>query len=481
MLNTPPVREQRLGCSIAYGGDATHITQECHNQCSTHRRSFSQTSFCQQWLSLFTMFTIKDSLLIIHAPVGCAASMPSMSGFNRGGRILRGQPPRYPRWMTTDLSEDEVIHGGAEKLRDAILEAERRYKPRIISVITSCVSGIIADDIEAVTQELQDEVSAYLLPIHCEGFKSRIWATGYDACFHAMLKHLIKPPEKRQTELVNVINPVTMGRRDELEIERLLNHLGLKANFAPAFADIEQIQQMSEAAASTSTCPTFSEYITKMLHTEYHVPYTQTTMPLGIEKTDQWLLEIAELTDKTREAEALIHSEHQRIKPQLEKIKDLLSGKTVFISAGQYKAVAFAKLARELGLEVLGLTAYHYDEVIRRDLQELGEEQNLRVHVANLQPFEQANLLQKEKPDLFIGHLGCSGWAVKLGIPTTAVFDYTIDHLGYNGVIEYGNKIIRTLQNPSLVRKLQKHTQLPYTREWLHKNPYAYIEGLMHQ
>jgi nitrogenase molybdenum-iron protein alpha chain len=470
---SPPIREKRLKCSIAYGGDARHVTS-CG--CTDGNRRFSQTTFCQQWLSLFTLFTIPDSVLIIHAPVGCAASMPSMSGFNRGGRILRGQPPRYPKWISTDLREAEVIHGGEEKLRRAIIEAERRYKPKLISVFTSCVSGIIADDVDAVAKELQEEIEARIIPVHCEGFKSRIWATGYDACFHALLKHIIKPPRETRGDLVNVINPVTMGRKDEIEVERLFSHLGLKANFAPAFASIEQIEMMSEAAASTSTCPTFSEYITKMLKAEYGIPYTQNTMPIGIEKTDQWLLEIAELTGRARQAEAFIEAEHERIKPQLERIRSMLEGKTAFISAGQYKAVAFASLARDLGLEVIGLTAYHYDEVIQRDMQDLAEEKNLKVHVANLQSFEQANLLKREKPDLFIGHLGCSGWALKLGIPTTAIFDYSVDHIGYNGVLEYGNKVIRALQNPSFGKKLQEHARLPYKKQWFSENPFRYIE-----
>jgi nitrogenase molybdenum-iron protein alpha chain len=57
-----------------------------------------------------------------------------------------------------------------------------------------------------------------------------------------------------------VINPLTVGRLDEVEIERLLAKLKLKANFIPNFTTTEAIGKSSEAALTTSMCPTFSEY-----------------------------------------------------------------------------------------------------------------------------------------------------------------------------------------------------------------------------
>ena len=130
----------------------------------------------------------------------------------------------------TNLDERDIIHGGEDKLRQAILEADRRYHPRLIFLYTSCASGIIGDDIEAVTAELQREVAPLLVPIHYEGFKSKICASGFYAAFLAVTKYNLKdrrPPKEKG--LINLFAPTSVSFKDNLEMERMLGVLGLHA------------------------------------------------------------------------------------------------------------------------------------------------------------------------------------------------------------------------------------------------------------
>ena len=92
-------------------------------------------------------------------------------------------------WLTTNLQQEDVIYGASEKLRDAILKAEERYHPQAIFILTSCTTGIIGEDIEGTVDEVQSEVNAKIVPIHCEGIRSRLVQTGYDAFWHAILKY----------------------------------------------------------------------------------------------------------------------------------------------------------------------------------------------------------------------------------------------------------------------------------------------------
>ena len=39
----------------------------------------------------------------------------------------------------------------------------------------------------------------------CEGFRSRIWTTGFDAAYHSVLRSIVKPPKKK-TNKVNIPN-----------------------------------------------------------------------------------------------------------------------------------------------------------------------------------------------------------------------------------------------------------------------------------
>ena len=127
-------------------------------------------------------------------------------------------------------------------------------------------------------------------------------------------------------------------------------------------------------------------------------------MPLGIESTDRWLLQLAELTGRGDQARRLIEAEHARIAPRLAELKARLQGKRVFVSAGQARVLR-SQLRRRLGFELAGTTIYQYDEVIAESLQRLAGRRGAQaatINIANVQPFEQANLLRRLKPDLYI-------------------------------------------------------------------------------
>ncbi len=55
------------------------------------------------------------------------------------------------------------------------------------------------------------------------------------------------------------------------------------------------------------------------------------------------------------------------------------------------------------------------------------------INIGTGQPFEQANLINTFKPDVFVGHVGLNGWAAKQGVPVLPIFQQTQNYLGYLG------------------------------------------------
>lgn len=477
--STVPIRENRLDTTITYGGTASELVNLTNRKCLKAKdRIFSQTTFCQEWLALLTLATIKDAVMIVHAPVGCISSLTFINIFNRFGQILRGETPITGKWISTNLTHAEAIHGGEEKLKEAILEADKRHNPNAIFVFSSCVAGVIGEDLDAITKKIQGEVSAKVIPVYCDGFKSKVWASGYDGSFQGVLNHLIKEPEEKKNDLINVINPGTIGRLDEVELERLLDKLDLKPNFIPNFATTEAIGKSSEAALTTSMCPTFSEYFAKSLEERFQVPYTQKVMPIGLDNTDLWLREIGKFLGKEDEVETVIEEERERVEPKIKELREKLGGKRVFISAGQSRAVGIPNLLADLGMEIVGVTAYHYDEVIFESFANLKKRcGDFCTNVANVQPFEQINMLSKENPDLYFGHIGETVWAAKKGIPTAMICNLSVIYAGYNGVISFGSRILNLLNNPSFSKNLAEHSKPIYRESWLSENPFKYQKG----
>jgi nitrogenase molybdenum-iron protein alpha chain len=124
-------------------------------------------------------------------------------------------------------------------------------------------------------------------------------------------------------------------------------------------------------------------------------------------------------------------------------------------------------------MELVGIETPTYDKDTQEDIEYLNKiHKNFVVDIANMQPFEQVNLVNKLKPDAFIG---VPSWAAKLGVATTHVLDGKRPTMGYEGLLYLGNKMSDQLSNPGFNKKLAAHTKLPYRESWYEENAFKYI------
>lgn len=471
------IRESRINTFNDLGDSSRNLEQNFDKKCLKRAdRSFAQGLQCQQINSMSALMSLDDAVFIAHSPQGCVGCTTMATDVYRVGQAHRGvKLIRNPRVIVTNIDQNDVIFGGEKKLEEAINFAKERYNPKLIFIFTSCASGIIGDDIDAVVNELQPRNEALLIPIHCEGFKSKICASGFDAAFLSISKYILKDIKVSKVEgLINLFAPTTVSYKDQLEIERMLNELGLQANYIPFYSSLEKIKKIPTAIASTSICKVFADEFMKELETTYDIPYSHTVMPIGVRNTDKWLRGIASLVGKETFAEEIIEKEHERILPEVAKIKERLHGKRVFICGGTGRSFAAAALIDDFGMQLVGLETPTYDEDAQIDIEYLnGIHNEFVVDIANMQPFEQINLVKRLKPDVFIG---VPTWAARLGIPTTHVLDMKRPTMGYDGILYLGNKIADQVENPGFNVKLSKHARLPYRESWYEENPFKYIE-----
>lgn len=439
-------------------------------------RSFAQGLQCQQINSMAALMSLEDAVFISHSPQGCLGCSVMAVDMFRVGQAHRGiKNIRNPRIIVTNLDQKSVVFGGEQKLRESVKKAVERYNPKIIFMYTSCASGIIGDDIDAIAGDLQNEYpDTVMVPVHCEGFKSKICASGFDAAFIAINKYILKKKKvEKEPGLVNLFAPTTVSFADQKEMERMLSLLGAKVNYIPFYSSLEKIRKIPAAVASTSICKVFADEFMKSLEEDYDIPYSHTVMPIGIRNTDKWYRGIAAVIGKEKEVEEIIAKEHERIEPLVASLRERLQGKRVFICGGTGRSFAAAALIDDFGMELVGLETPTYDEDAQTDIEYLnGIHKNYVVDIANMQPFEQVNLINKLKPDAFIG---VPEWAAKLGIPTTHVLDGKRPTMGYDGLLYLGNKIADQLQNPGFNVKLSKHVKLPYRDSWYEEDAFKYI------
>lgn len=483
--NTCPNREQRAKGVNVFFGKATELVRRAREgTLENHEREFQQSSGCTLnfYLSV-RVTTIREAVTIFHAPVGCSSSALGYRELYRGIPPSLGRPDFDVRWLTTNLNADDVVFGAGGKLRYAILEAEKRYSPKAIFILTSCTSGIIGEDIEGAINEVRDQVQAKIVPVHCEGVRSRLVQTGYDAFWHGVLKYLVRKPVRKQPDLVNVASMLSYCWQDRLEIVRLLGKIGLRANFIPEFATVGDFEQLSEAAVTAPLCPTYTDYLSRGLWQEYGVPFFLYPSPMGIENTDGWLREIARHTGKEKEVETLIAEEHAVWVPKLDAIRNEIvnfksNGEklTCLGSLGQGRLLAQTPFFHELGLNPTAAIAQDFDNLILEDTERLIREHgDFDILVNTFQAAEQAHLTRKLNPDLA---LTCpfQGPAFKRKKGTTRIHSLRGDPLpvsaqsGYAGAVAFGEFILRSLRNPSFHKTFEEKTADSY-RPWFYAQP----------
>ncbi len=461
------VRERRLGSVLNYHGDLEQLIRGSKERSLCAKcANYEQCGNCGQENAGTITTWVKDSVVINHSPIGCGLDGIMYADSVRDN--AEGQDRRVKR-LSTNLQEKDTIYGAYRKLENTIDEAVKRFSPKAIFVLSSCVTGIIGDDLESVAGQKEEEYGIPIVPIYCEGFRSKVWSSGFDAAYHGILRRLVKKPEKKQTDLVNVFNFCGPDR-----LRELLAKAGLRTNYVTAFSTLEELQQMAEAACSVQFCDTLSSYVTTVLEERYNVVKIRNAPPFGITWTDEWLQEIGRVTGHEDEIRRVIEEEHKRIEPELDNYREILRGKRVFIMTGDQFAYQLANAARDLQMEVVGIASLHHDQVpdgsdeygaLDKYRKDHGNAE--KVHVCAKQPHQAVKLIREAQPDLLIcRHPGVENAAMRLGIPVLPEGDKNFS-IAYDGLVKLGKRAVRALRTRRVIEHLAAHTKLPYTDWWL--------------
>ncbi len=468
-VTTSGTRENRLGSVSGYHGDLHDLVNQ--SRCGTLKdkeRCFSQSSSCDAGCALGYLAHIRDVAIINHAPSGCTA-MAAGTIVAHTQLAAKRNLPYDTVFLGTDMDESDTVFGADNSLREIILETYNRYKPKAIFVGTSCVSGIIGEDVDSVTEQLKEEIPVPVVPVHCEGFKSKVWASGFDAADHAILTSIVKPAEKKR----NVINFKNFNEGARNDIIKIFSYFDVEPFFVYSNSTLEEISRLSEALATVSICGTLGTYLGNGLEQKFGVPYIKTINPLGIAGFEIWLRDIGRVIGKEKEVEEYIERERAVYIPKIEEVKKKLKGLRAVLGMGSSYAFQISRVLQELDIEVVWVASWHYDATYDNNevpphVEYLNEKSpyNFKVSVADQQNFEILNILNKYKPDIYLArHGGTTVWAIKQGTPAIFMAD-EYKAFGYKGTLDLAYTILDTIRNRSFEKNLASRITLPYTEWW---------------
>jgi len=395
--------------------------------------------------SRVVLYPIADALHIVHGPVGCAAYTWDIRG------ALSSGPQLHRNSFSTDLQEMDVIYGGEKKLEAALLELIAHHSPKAAFVYSTCIVGLIGDDVSAVCKRVSARTGIPVLGVHSEGFKGTK-KDGYKAACDAIYKLI-------GTGDISGISPHSINILGEFNLagetwilRDYYKRMGIEVvSCLTGDSRIEDIRRAHGAKLNLVQCSGSMTSLAKMMERDYGIPFKRVSY-FGIEDMSAALYEAAKIFKDDPEimtrAQNLVREEVAAIYPELLRFKQKLLGKKAAIYVGgSFKAFSLMRALRLIGMETAIVGSQTGDKEDYKQLQEMADPGTIIVDDAN--PLELAKFCLEKDVDLFIGGVKERPIAYKLGI---GFCDHNHERkeplAGYIGMLNFAKEVYASVASP---------------------------------
>lgn len=394
--------------------------------------------------SRVVLYPITDALHIIHGPVGCAAYTWDIRGALSSDREL------HRNSYTTDLRERHIVFGGEQQLYESLTELIDDLKPEAAFVYSTCIVGLIGDDVEAICRKVEKEKGIPVLPVQSEGFQGSK-KDGYKIACDALAKLVGTRDSKTVSKKsINILGDFNLAGELWM-LKEYYEKIGIEIN-ATITGDgrVNDICNAHKTSLNVVQCSGSMMHLAKTMKEKYGIPFMKVSY-FGIEDMSDALYDVAgffsdqEMLNKSRQ---LVREELSRLLPELERYKPGLKGKKAAIYVGgAFKAISLVKALNLLGVEtvVVGSQTGNKDDYAL--LTQLCNEGTIILDDSN--PNELSDFVKQTGADLFIGGVKERPIAFKIGI---GFCDHNHERkealAGYEGMLNFAKEVYASVNSP---------------------------------
>ena len=426
--------------SIHRTGEAPFV-MDCNKDSLAGAVSQRACVFCG---SRVVLYPIADALHLVHGPIGCAVYTWDIRG------ALSSGPELHRMSFSTDMQEIDVIFGGEKKLYNALVELIDRHSPKAAFVYSTCIVGIIGDDMEAVCRRVSEEKGIPVLPVQSEGFKGNKRA-GYKAACNAM-RQLVGMGDTSTISKysLNILGDFNLAGEIWL-IREYFARMGVEvvANIT-GDGRVGDIQRAHGAALNVVQCSGSTMDLARMMEEDYSIPSLRVSY-FGVEDMAESLYAVAaffkdeEMMLRTRE---LVREELSLIMPELMRYRQALAGKRAAIYVGgAFKAFSLVKAFRTIGMQVVMVGSQTGTPEDYEELAAITDPGTIIVDDSN--PLELSAFLQEKEVDIFVGGVKERPIAYKLGV---AFCDHNHERkemlAGFTGMLNFAREVYGSVMSP---------------------------------
>ena len=394
--------------------------------------------------SRVVLYPIADALHLVHGPIGCAVYTWDIRG------ALSSGPELHRLSFSTDLQETDVIFGGEKKLHAALRELIERHAPKAAFVYSTCIVGIIGDDMEAICRQVQAEYGIPVIPVKSEGFKGNKRA-GYQAACDALFRLIGNGDTTGISKYsLNILGDFNLAGEIWM-IRDYYQKMGIEvvANIT-GDGRVADIERAHGAALNVVQCSGSTMQLANMMEEKYGIPSLRVSY-FGIEDMAEALYDIArffkdpEMMERTKK---IVEKEVKQLAVDLEPYRKALAGKKAAIYVGgSFKAFSLVKAFRLIDMQVVMVGSQTGTKEDYEELAAITDPGTIIVDDSN--PLELTSFLTEKEVDIFVGGVKERPIAYKLGI---GFCDHNHERkealAGFEGMLNFAKEVYSSVMSP---------------------------------
>jgi len=435
---------------------------------------------CQPLGAVFAAVGFEGTIPFVHGSQGCVAYY--RSHFSRHFK----EPTSC---VSSSMTEDAAVFGGQKNMFDGLENAKALYKPDMIAVSTTCMAEVIGDDLNAFIGNARKEghiPQEFPVPFaHTPSFVGS-HVTGWDNMFEGIIRYFtlnhMEGKEVGSNGKINIVPGFETYLGNYKVIKRMLEEMEVDYTFladptevldTPADGQFrmyaggttqDEVKDAPNAKTTFLLQPVQLDKTRKFVEGTWNHEVTKLNIPMGLEWTDEWLMEVSRVTGKP--IPDSLAKERGRLVDMMTDSHTWLHGKRFALYGDPDFVMGMTKFLLELGAEPIHIVCHNgskkWDKAMKKVLESSPYGANCKTYPgADL--WHLRSLCFTDKPDFLIGnsygkyiqrdtvHKGKEFEVplIRLGFP---IFDRHHLHrqttLGYEGAMQ----MLTTLVNAVLER-----------------------------
>lgn len=323
---------------------------------------------------------IRDAVILAHSPKSCIyLSYQGVSSSGRRRLFERGvilPSSIVPNMVSTEMTEDDMVFGGTEKLLDTVLKIKnRRPRPKAIIVVSSCPAGIIGDDIEKAKALSEPDFPVIILK--ADGNLTGDYLQGMLMTYTQLARQIIEPAAAVCENTVNVIFEKVVSKNTESNfntMSRYLSRMGVRVNCRfLCNTDFDSLKNFCSAPLNLLAYKDYTGIILEdFFKKEYGSEFYEDPFPVGFAETESWLKGVGKFFGKEREAEEITEQNRRIYRERIGNVRKSLAGKKLMVVTYNHDLDWILKTAMDAGMDIVKLCILNnsQDEGFRSRLPE---------------------------------------------------------------------------------------------------------------